>query len=309
MPIYFTVVRAVPDPVAGEFANIGVVVFGDGKVRTRFLRHWSRVEAFAGEDISDLEDFAAEFERDAASTLIGVRQQRLDPFEGPPELEEGELRRMASQWSNAIQFSPIEVAEHDDPNFLLVELGEIFLKEDPQRPRGFRDTGVAARAAEGWLRRAFERRLGPSRARVVVKGRRELAGKKYDHNRVDALVANGRPYHAARGLSFEIQGRDRLETQVGQTILQLGDLRDRYGGDLDLSIVTLLPPEFEKLPRFAKDLFRDTQRSSERINAQLVDESRGEGWAEEVATAVVPQIEYSPLPGALPMHDQSSQDE
>jgi hypothetical protein len=296
MPIYYTVVHAVPDPVAGEFANIGVVVFGDGEVRTRFLRQWGRVEAFAREDISYLQDFAQEFEREAAATLANVRQQPLDPFAAPPTVEEDELRRMAAAWSNAIQFSPIEVAE-GDPDLLLVELADIFLKEETQRPRGYRDTGVAARAAEGWLRSAFERRLGQSRTKNVIWGRRELPGKKYDHNKIDAAVVNGRIYHVARGLSFEIQSRDRLETQVSQTILQLGDLRDRYD-DLALSIVTLLPPDLERLPRFARDLYRDTQTSSSRIDAQLVEEARGEAWAEGVASTVIPQIEHRPATGA-----------
>lgn len=45
----FTIVRLVPDTIAGEYINIGVITISPGgMVRTAFLQDWSRAEAFAG---------------------------------------------------------------------------------------------------------------------------------------------------------------------------------------------------------------------------------------------------------------------
>lgn len=64
MPTHFSVIRYVPDPVRGERINIGVVVFdGAGRIWFRFLRDWTRVQAFATADVvGELQRFGREFE-------------------------------------------------------------------------------------------------------------------------------------------------------------------------------------------------------------------------------------------------------
>jgi len=51
MTPYYTVVQCVPDPIAGERINIGVIVLGEGRLSCRFVRTWRRVAQFAREDI------------------------------------------------------------------------------------------------------------------------------------------------------------------------------------------------------------------------------------------------------------------
>jgi Protein of unknown function (DUF3037) len=59
MPGYYSVVQYLPDPVTDERVNIGVITYGDGGIRCRFLRTWTRVRMFGGEDVSFLREFAA----------------------------------------------------------------------------------------------------------------------------------------------------------------------------------------------------------------------------------------------------------
>jgi Protein of unknown function (DUF3037) len=66
MPCDFFLIRYVPDPVKGEFANIGVLlreVEGERKAAVRFTRDWSRVSCMdADADIGLLESLEAEID-------------------------------------------------------------------------------------------------------------------------------------------------------------------------------------------------------------------------------------------------------
>src|SRR5437879_5477961 len=57
MSAYYALIQYTPDPVIGELINIGVVVFGDGRTRFRFLHNWNRVKRF-GANITSLKAFA-----------------------------------------------------------------------------------------------------------------------------------------------------------------------------------------------------------------------------------------------------------
>lgn len=89
MTTMYTIVRYVPDTTAGEFINIGVLVWGDGAIRARFLDNWKRVEPSDPYVIEALDRFAASFGPDAE-----------DP------LQEGDLTSMIDGWGGAIQFAP-----------------------------------------------------------------------------------------------------------------------------------------------------------------------------------------------------------
>lgn len=48
----FTVLRLVPDPIAGEYINIALVAaYPDGSLAWRTLQNWDRAKAFAGEPL------------------------------------------------------------------------------------------------------------------------------------------------------------------------------------------------------------------------------------------------------------------
>jgi len=55
--------------VIDERINTGVIVFGDGRLQTRFLRDWRRVRQFGSEDITFLLDFAERTKQATAAQL------------------------------------------------------------------------------------------------------------------------------------------------------------------------------------------------------------------------------------------------
>lgn len=85
----YSVVRYVPDTTAGEFVNIGVLVWGDGRVRARFLASWRRIDGAPDQAVALLDRFKARFSPDAN-----------------PPVAEREIVEMIDAWGGAIQFSP-----------------------------------------------------------------------------------------------------------------------------------------------------------------------------------------------------------
>jgi hypothetical protein len=110
MVSYYTVVQYYPDPIAGERINIGVIAFGDGRLRSRFLENWRRVEQFGSEDISYLHDFA----------------RRAEAW------DEATLKDCMAWWKRSIQFRE-PLPSLLDPEKLLDEVVRLFLREPTDR--------------------------------------------------------------------------------------------------------------------------------------------------------------------------------
>jgi len=131
MASHYTVVQYVPDPATDERINVGVLTYGDGQIRCRFLRDWRRVEQFGGEDIGFLRDLARDIQ-----TAAGA-QPTLFAMPGAGRLDEETLRRMIGRWRNSVQFTPTR-ASLLKPAELLDDVAGRFLRES--KPRAFRPT-------------------------------------------------------------------------------------------------------------------------------------------------------------------------
>src|SRR5438093_11145067 len=93
MPSHYSIIRYVPDPIADERINVGVIVVGDRDVRMRFLTNWHRVKDFSSANIKFVRDFASSLQA----------RHRLMPADDHWDLEE--LTRLSHEWANSIQFS------------------------------------------------------------------------------------------------------------------------------------------------------------------------------------------------------------
>src|SRR6266700_2867713 len=51
MPTTYTVVQYVPDPIADERLNVGVIAVSGGRARSRFLTNWRRAERFGNASV------------------------------------------------------------------------------------------------------------------------------------------------------------------------------------------------------------------------------------------------------------------
>ncbi len=86
---FYAVLRLVPDAIADERLNVGVVVFRDGVVRWRFL------SVFRYPGISE-------------GMVAAVRE-----FMADPPMEEDEVRRICGHWFNCIQLSEPRASMED----------------------------------------------------------------------------------------------------------------------------------------------------------------------------------------------------
>src|SRR2546422_6558376 len=195
MPTTYTVVQYVPDPIADERLNIGVIAISGDRARARFLANWARAERFGNASVNALRDFARQVDEAALPNLA------LHGLGGRMELSEAKLQAMARRWVNSIQFTTprTSLLEPDDA---IDTLAQRFLHEHVPAVREFRDRRAAAAVAVRSIRHALANRIGGrGRGRELVRRRHPLAGH-LDTHRLDAVVGNGRALLAAHGISF-----------------------------------------------------------------------------------------------------------
>ncbi len=162
MATFYTVVQFVPDPVADERINAGVIVFGGGRILVRFVENWNRLQRFGNKDVSFLRQFASDL------------SERAHGGTAQPQLTEQMLREMVNTWRNAIQFTPprgslLSLEE------LLVDTEARFLANDHPQQNRPATRWYMKRLAFDATCLAFVRR-GGERARKLVKRNFNIGG-------------------------------------------------------------------------------------------------------------------------------------
>ncbi len=209
----FSLIRYVPDPVKGEFANIGVVLReGGGVAAVRFTRDWSRVRCLdPGADVELLESLEAEM----ADRLAQDAQE--GQAAGKPLLEV-----LADSLSNSIQMTDLRGTLAESLPAEMEGLLRMYVEplKAPTTRRAVRGrAGIAGR-----MRDEFER------AGVWRLMRKRVAAREYtgpgDPLKIDCGYRNGqvRLFHAvslesdtetAKGLAFSLpalrDGVQRIE--------------------------------------------------------------------------------------------------
>ena len=288
MPAYYTIVQCVPDPIADERVNVGVIVVHDGEIRSRFVRKWRRIRTFAQHDIAYVTEFAARIERAAIASVATVTQPVMAGMPSAKRIDEAALRSMAENWSNSIQLTPLQPSlEH--PDDLLPNLVGLFLRDPAAKQPRFRDRQDAARVAVRAVRSAVRDHLGAAVEARTVAAPSVLAGKLLSDRRVDLAIKNGRYYLASQSLSFETHDMAELDQQIEHAIYTLQDIHDRQG-NLRIDVLALPPnPDLDGY-RKAHERFSGVQQSCKRIGARLILEHDATEWADELASLVETEI-------------------
>jgi hypothetical protein len=105
MTSYYSIIQYVPNPIANERINVGVLTFDEEELKVKFLKNWKRVENFCMGDISFLRDFESQMQKAVSQGLLFPGDSLLDQ----PRQER--LQRISENWMNSIQFT--------EPNFSL----------------------------------------------------------------------------------------------------------------------------------------------------------------------------------------------
>jgi hypothetical protein len=270
MVTYYTVVRYVPDPVADERINIGVMVWGDGRIRSRFLSNWQRARHFGIPDVSFIRDFArrmADADSDQLVLPDGIGIQRFN---------EPALERAIDTWAGAIQFST-KWASLRDPDTVLKDASERFLRLRADTLGRLRGRQSAAKLTQRTVEEALQARVGDRDARHFIRKNYSLPGKLEDH-KVDVGVVNGAPHLAAQGLSFEIQDLADMRYHYTETVYAVTDLKERLP-DLSFGVVLYPPPSGAASATVT--LYKKAVRVLPNAGAVLVEEGEAAEWARE----------------------------
>ncbi len=249
---YFAVVQYVPDPVADERVNVGVLTFGDGRVRSRFIGSWSRVVQLSGQrDVSFLQEAVAAL---AAST-------------------EGEIRSSERFWPAVLQLTEPR-GSLLDPDSLLNEMAGRFLKAEPVAIRAARSHQQAASLARKRVKERLFLRFGKEYA-GHVRPNLEAIGKNAAHT-LDVAIVNGSLLAGMFALSFEVERA--LEREIKATAFSVEDLHER-NPRLQLAVAALPPRDDNRdLFFFARDLFP-------KFEVPLLVENEIDRWTETIVPA------------------------
>lgn len=127
----YSIVQYVPNPIADERINIGVVAFNENEVRVRFLKNWERVRHFGREDISFLKDFSLRMSKAAESGLIFPGDNREASYQE-------RLNQLTRNWLNSIQFTQPR-GSLEDVDSLLEDIVANYLIEPTSQKLKLRD--------------------------------------------------------------------------------------------------------------------------------------------------------------------------
>ncbi len=268
MSSFYSIIQFVPDPVADERINAGVVVFDDQRVCARFVENWGRLQRFGNKDVMFLKTFAREFEE---RTRPGFLEGRIDAQA---------VREMAATWRSAIQFTAPR-GSLLDLEALLDDAEERFLAND-------RRAGVSRPHTRSSMKRfAFEAarlafdKLGRPEARELVRRDFSIKGAIEDHP-FSLAIANGRPLVAAEVFSFVGSDRRSQEREVHATAWAFEDVRKQHH---DLRLAALVMKGEEPSPAFDQ-----AERIFKALEIELVLKNHVDEWADQIAGRVVASL-------------------
>lgn len=271
----YSIIQYVPNPIADERINIGVLAFNDDIVRVRFLSKWERVRCFnANEDISSLKDFSFRMQKAAQQGLLFPGDQS----NGVPKHER--LVEVSRGWMNSIQFTEPR-GSLEDVDSLLNDVVQNYLLEPPTKEKILRDRQAAAQEATSRIRRVLKQRYGNEKARELLRTNYELKGSQMDH-KFDVTVANGCPFFAAHSISFEVQTQENTVSSLAFMIIDVKELKPNF----PLAVVAL-PPKQESPDRMRlKRVYQQAKKIYEERGAQVLQEDQLEAWVDEHLSSV-----------------------
>lgn len=266
MPSYYSIVRYVPDPVTDERLNIGIIVYGEGKILSRFLGNWGKARIFGGEDIRFLREFAEEIEQ---------RQLNLYTTEG--HWDERTLQNISSHWKNSIQLSEPK-ASLKSPHELLLEISSRYVREETHRRRQYKDKREAVRLGLKALSVSFLSRHHQPLPSAFIKRHHLVEGKRDEHA-FDLVVGNGHPFFAAEALSFQGEYSQEMRKEVDAALWVIEDVRK---ADKKLPLAVLALPPSGKMPLYnkARKIFKNE------FGADFVTHAQLASWGKKMAKAI-----------------------
>ncbi|WP_083933799.1 DUF3037 domain-containing protein [Kribbella catacumbae] len=213
----YWVIRYVPDPVRGEFVNVGVIAGRDGQWAYRRVNNLRRASRLGG-TASYTDSFLRRIEGVIEARLGAVEE--LFPDESVPTFERGDIEDLRVRMNNLVQLSearPVLARSAEEAADLAFELMIVDSEADVNhRTR----TRVVHR-----LKDAFA--LRPELVRHVA--RFQVAAVGSQETRIDFAVKDGVVHQMSQVWAFDVKDTRTLQTQIQAWNYLLGLLRQDGG--------------------------------------------------------------------------------
>lgn len=266
----YSVIQYVPNPISDERINLGVLAFDENNVKVHFLDSWKRIRCFAAtEDIVFLKNFTHNMQEAVDSGLLFPG----DSNSNTPNHER--LLKASLNWQNSIQFTQPR-GSLSDIDKLLEEMVSIYLLEPPEKVNRLRDRKAAARITTSSIRDVFKKKYGKDKAQDFIKTSFPLNGGHKQH-KFDVAIANGNPYLAAHGISFEVHTPETTQDSVAFMIV---DVKSKLP-DFPLAVVALPPTQKSSDFKALKYSYDRMTSTYEDLGAMVVNENDIEPWLME----------------------------
>lgn len=277
----YSIVQSVPDPIANERINVGVIVVGsDATIHVRTLSSWKRVECLVQDDISYIREFMEGLERLSIHAALPAQSSFTD-WEPETDINRW-LLPYIEEAGNLIQFTALQPSL-EEPIELADRLARQYLKEQERSRRVVVDKNAVVHRATGAIRNALASRVGGSKARGIVQTHVVTPGKLSKHLHLDIAVKNGHLYAGCQALSFQTLTYRELEQQASSAILSLNDLRQR-DGDVVLNLVVAFPQQGVREFDARRWLLNEVESSCRNIEVSVVDSAGPNDWVQVIAS-------------------------
>jgi hypothetical protein len=231
------------------------------------MHRLARLRHFGGESVEFLREFASQVERAAEGYTLSDAMAH-------PQIDDEVLRKIAGNWANSIQFTAPRISMRPADE-ALKEMVKRYLREDHPTKRERRGRDAAAQITIRGVRLALDSKGGDrTLTNELLHPNTEIQGADVSH-RFDAVVANGRPYLAAHGLSFEKANPGDIDNDVRALAYSIGDVR-RKNAKLPIGVAAL-----QRRGRVAPMEMDRAYIIFKRLNVKLLDEDEVSDWAEE----------------------------
>lgn len=276
MTSFYVVVQYVPDPIANERLNVGVVAYDDQRVQCKFISDWKRARSFGHDSISHLTEFARDL---YASCQPGGVPGRVI---GPRRMTKPLVEDMVGTWTRTIQFTR-PCASMLPVDELLEDMAPFFLRQpEPKRVKIWRNRAQAVAIVAQQIETDLAKQVGIEATQEVFKVGRDIPGRVGLH-RFDLQIMNGHLLLAGQALSFEGPETASLRKDVHAAAWAFEDLRN---GNPDAPLSAVLFPPLAPMETFheATETFAD-------LKVDVVMRDQLVPWSLKTATAAARAVE------------------
>lgn len=267
MRYVYSIVRFVPDPVRGEFVNIGMIVGSEetDEWQLRLVDNMKRARALDGQGIlSSVWRYVTELE-----TRLDLFEEAVEASEEPSErISEKWLEKLWEDFGNVVQLSRPAPLDTDSIIAAFDLLFPQFIIDPESRRYNFQKKNVATAA----LRRAY-REYGLQKGANLFET--PTVSGRHHRERFDFAVANGNAVQLTHTFSFQLPDKEKLAEDIKAWAFTVEDIRTSGGNAVkdarqvqvpaDVPIAIAYVPPSDQSGAIALD---EAMRAFERVRAE-----------------------------------------